>query len=42
MLIKRVYEVDPLSCRERGGQMGFIEPTQRDVIKKILSHCGLW
>ena len=45
MLIKRVYEVDPLSCPACGGQMavvGFIEPPQRDVIEKILSHCGLW
>ena len=40
MLIKRVYEVDPLSCPECGGQMAvvaFIEPPQADVIEKILS-----
>ena len=45
MLIKRVYEVDPLSCPECGGQMAvvaLIEPPQHDVIEKILSHCGLW
>ena len=45
MLIKRVYEVEPLSCPAYGVQMavvGFIEPPQRDVIEKILSHCGLW
>ena len=45
MLIKRVYEVDPLSCPECGGQMkvvAFIEPPQGDVIEKILQHCGLW
>ena len=39
MLIKRVYEVDPLSCPECGGQMAvvaFIEPPQGDVIEKIL------
>jgi ribosomal protein S27E len=45
MLIKRVYEVDPLCCPECGGEMkvvAFIEPPQRDVIEKILSHCGLW
>ena len=39
MLIKRVYEVDPLSCPQGGGQMpvvAFIEPPQRDVIEKIL------
>ena len=45
MLIKRVYEVDPLCCPECGGQMqvvSFIEPPQSDVIEAILSHCGLW
>jgi len=37
MLIKRVYEVAPLSCPECGGAMAvvaFIEPPQRDVIEK--------
>lgn len=45
MLIKRVYEFDPMSCPECGGQMAvvaFIEPPQEDVIEKILRHCGLW
>jgi len=45
MLIKRVYEVDPLCCPECGTQMkvvSFIEPPQGDVIEKILQHCGLW
>ena len=45
MLIKRVYEVDPLCCPECGGQMkvvSFIEPPQADVIEGILHHCGLW
>ncbi len=45
MLIKRVYEVDPLCCPECGGQMqvvSFIEPPQADVIEAILRHCGLW
>jgi hypothetical protein len=44
MLIKRVYEVDPLCCPECGGQMqvvSFIEPPQADVIEAILKHCGL-
>ncbi len=39
MLIKRVYESDPMSCLECGGQMAraaFIEPPQEDVIEKIL------
>jgi len=45
MLIKRVYEIDPLACPRCGGRMNviaFIEPPQRDVIEKILRHCGLW
>jgi hypothetical protein len=45
MLIKRICEVDPLSCPECGGQMkvvAFIEPPQTDVIEEILQHCGLW
>ena len=45
MLIKRVYEVDPLTCPHCGGDMkvvAFIEPPQGDVIEKILRHCGLW
>ena len=45
MLIKRVYEVDPLCCPQCGGQMKivtFLEPPQREVIEKILQHCGLW
>jgi len=45
MLIKRIYEVDPLCCPECGGQMkvvSFIEPPQADVIEAILTHCGLW
>ena len=45
MLIKRVYEVDPLACPECGGAMAiisFIERRQRDVIERILRHCDLW
>ena len=45
MLIKRVYEVDPLACPCCGGQMkivSFIERYQADVIERILRHCGLW
>ena len=45
MLIKRVYEVDPLACPKCGGVMKvvtFIEPPQAQVIEKILRHCGLW
>jgi len=39
MLIKRVYEVDPLECPCCGGQMkivSFIERCQADVIERIL------
>jgi hypothetical protein len=45
MLIKRVYEVDPLACPKCGGQMkviALIEPPQGAVVEKILRHCGLW
>ena len=45
MLIKRVYEVDPLGCPCCGGRMkilSFIERCGGDVIEKILRHCGLW
>ena len=43
-LIKRVWHVDPLWCSSCGSEMkigSFIEPTQPDVIQKILTHCGL-
>ena len=45
MLIKRVYEVNPLACPRCGGEMkvvAFREPPQGDVIEKIRLHCGLW
>jgi hypothetical protein len=45
MLIKRIYEVDPLECGKCGGEMeiiSFIERGQRPVIERILRHCGLW
>ena len=44
-LIKAVFEVDPLKCPKCGGTMrivGFIGREQRDVVEKILRHCGLW
>jgi hypothetical protein len=44
MLIKRVYEVDPLSCPRCGTEMkdvAFIDPPQGDVIEKILRNCPL-
>jgi len=45
MLIKRVFEFDPLVCPRCSGQMeivAFIEPPQAGVIEKILKHCGVW
>ena len=45
MLIKRVYEMDPMVCPQCGGEMkvvAFIDPPQSEVIEKILRHCGLW
>ena len=45
MLIKRVYEIDPMVCLQCGGEMkivSFIDPLPNDVIEKILKHCGLW
>jgi hypothetical protein len=45
MLIKRVYEIDPMVCSQCGGEMkiiSFINPPQNAVIEKILRHCGLW
>lgn len=46
MLIKMIYEVDPLKCPRCGEEMkivSFIEAKhQSDVIKRILKHCGLW
>jgi len=45
MLIKLVYEVDPLKCSACGGEMkvvSFIERRQIEVIERILKHCNLW
>jgi hypothetical protein len=42
-LIKKIYEVDPLTCSKCQGRMrviSFIEDSE--VIKKILKHLGLW
>ena len=44
MLIKRIYEADPLLCPQCGGTMqiiAFIEARHGDVLRKILQHCGL-
>ena len=42
-LLKKIYEVDPLTCPRCGSEMeiiAFIE--QWAVIRKILQHLGLW
>jgi hypothetical protein len=45
VLIKHIYQADPLLCPKCGGHMkiiAFIEAHQGDVIRRILEHCGLW
>jgi hypothetical protein len=45
MLIKHVYEVDPLACPNCGEQMkvvSLIEARQQDVVQRVLKHTGLW
>jgi hypothetical protein len=45
MLIRMIYEVNPLVCPECGEEMriiSFINKKQTDVIEKILKHCDLW
>jgi hypothetical protein len=45
MLIKRIYNADPLLCPKCGGTMkiiSFMEAHQQDAIRKLLTHCGLW
>ena len=41
--IRKVYEIDPLTCPKCQGEMRIISfIDQPDVIKKILQHLGLW
>ncbi len=45
MLIKKVFEIDPMACPQCGGEMkliSFIDPPQEVVIETILKPCGLW
>ena len=42
-MLRKIYEVDPLTCPKCKNEMrilAFIE--DREVIKKILKHPGLW
>ncbi len=44
MLIKRVYEIEPLTCPHCGSEMkvvAFLEPPQAQDIEKILRPCGI-
>ncbi len=42
-LMKRIYEVDPLTCNSCGGQMRLIAAiADPRVVERILSHLGLW
>ena len=41
--IKKVWEVDPLSCPKCGNEMKIVSfINEVDVIRKILEHLGLW
>jgi hypothetical protein len=42
-LIKKIWEVDPLTCPRCGSEMRIISLIQDpDVIRQILKHLGLW
>jgi hypothetical protein len=42
-LIKKVWEIDPLTCPRCGSEMRIISLIQDpDVIRRILEHLGLW
>jgi len=43
VLIKKVFEVDPLKCDRCGSEMKIISIiTDKQVIRKILEHTGIW
>ncbi len=45
MLIKIIFEVDPLVCSECGGEMkiiSIVDRHQKDVVHDILEYVGLW
>ncbi len=45
MLIKHIYQADPLRRLKCGGTMkiiAFVEGHQADPIRKIFEHCALW
>ncbi|MFC1705758.1 transposase [Planctomycetota bacterium] len=42
-LIKHIYEVDPLTCPRCGEEMRIVSIIeQREVIRRILTHHGMW
>ena len=42
-MIQKIYEVDPLTCPECRGTMRIISSIEdREIIKTILKHLGLW
>ncbi len=42
-LIKKVYEVDPLTCPHCGGEMRFLAVIQEaSIIEPVLRHIGVW
>jgi len=43
--IKKIWEVDPLECPKCGCEMkiiSFISKSQKEVIRQILEHLGIW
>ncbi len=42
-LLKRIYEVDPLTCKTCGGEMEIVAViTDEKVLRRILEHLGQW
>jgi len=42
-LIRKVYEVDPLTCPHCGSEMRFVALIEEvSVIERILAHLGVW
>jgi hypothetical protein len=42
-LIRKIYEVDPLTCPKCSGKMKVISVIEdSEIVKKLLKHFGLW